>query len=595
MKKFILGMLTITALMMFTGCAEEEETPVAPAPKYAVKLADSAVLDAEKSYFLITVDNAKRVDNVTLKREQGETDASYNYRYEKAVGDAIAKGVHIEVQGNGLDTKTTVLNKDNGTLIDITKPVLVLVKERLPQPSKPGAKPTGKGSYQIQILIKADAAINARSIYLTVDKQKFLYNNFAVKPARIYTDEFGNPVTSLNVPDDVRNDRGEVIKKGYNLISLPNNVNVYTYDSNTKEAVGPVKAGVDVTGNVDNTKVAAPFVISDYSVKTTANTKGFESCLKDGKTKCGINVSGYEITGTDRKLILKTETVMDAKSKLSVPAVVELPLYGSKNFGYHIAPRASSFLDVAESVAVFDIEIDKNHSNITVDNISVANESFTKVTEAEQQNAKLEAKQYVVKNGKIKNKFELIMLASSAATQAATVEGLIINIDGSSTVFTSSQIKANKIAEAFIDGVKLDKPYQLTYDAATGSNPNENLTNVTLKINSFGKQPTLYTYNGKDITATVFNINLKQISATTGVLSITAKECKQDAVAVDCVFAVSAVKDITADNSATDGKVTITFEDQQTTSAKTQLPETTIQFFTTNATAAPAEPEKQEK
>ncbi len=577
MKKFLLGMLTITALMMFTGCAEEEDTPVAAAPKYAVKLADSTVLDAENSYFLITVDNAKKVDNVTLKKEPGESEEAYQYRLDKAVAEAKSKGTYIKVEGNGVQTETTVLNKDNGTLNDETKPVLVLVKERAATPNKPN-KPKAKASkneFQIQILIKANDAVKARSIYLTVDRQKFLYNNFKIMPLRTWTDEFGNPVTSLNVPDDVKNESGNVVKKGVNMISMPSKVNVYSYDKTTKEAVGPVPADSNITGKL-SANLAAPYVIDNYKVDTTATIKGFPSCLKDGKGKCGINISGYYETGIDKVLSVSTDTAMNKTTK--VASSFSLPLYGTKTFGYTISPRASSYLEEQSSVAVFDIKVDAA-AGIAADQITV--QGLEKAQDTVQS---LTDKQYVIKTDKTDNSvFNIVMLASTAATQAATAEGLVISVKGANTVFTSSQVKVSKMAEVYIAGEKIDKPYQLIYNSSVPEGLSDK-TKVYLKINSFGPAPVLYSYTGGNINTIPFGVTLKTINPSNGI-SVDKGTCVEGQQAVDCEFSVSATQNI---SSNTPSNVTVNFEDG-IQDGTTQLPATEIQFFTTNVASEEAE------
>ena len=327
MRKLIITILTVMAALSLYGCAEEENSPASSSRVYSVELKSNTVLDAENSYFLIEVNNAEEIEDVVLSKEEGETDEEYMSRYNYAVSEAEAKGTYILVEGLGLDLKTVVLNKDNGT---VTNPVdnntLVIVK-------KEAATSTKQEEYKIQILLDARTAVKAKSVAVTVGNQRFLFNDFNVKPARIWKDENGNTITSINVPENEKDDKQEVIKKGINVISEPVKVPVYSYDSVNKAVAGPVDAKTDITDLI-NTNSASPFVIKNYSVTEDINAgiQGFSGCITNGADKCGITIYGYNTISTEKELLLNITSTLNngADSNVAVTSSPVLLLKGTK-------------------------------------------------------------------------------------------------------------------------------------------------------------------------------------------------------------------------------------------------------------------------
>ena len=114
MGKFTIKALAfLLVIFVMAGCSEDSTTTNA-GKSFVVNLVEDTVADTEGSYFLITVDGAEEIDNVTVDRIEGESEETYNSRLAKAVSDAKSRGLYINVASTLLNAKTVVLNKDNG-------------------------------------------------------------------------------------------------------------------------------------------------------------------------------------------------------------------------------------------------------------------------------------------------------------------------------------------------------------------------------------------------------------------------------------------------------------------------------------------------
>ena len=248
MGKFtIKALVFLLVIFVMAGCSEDSTTTNA-GKTFEVKLVESTVADTEGSYFLITVDGAEEIDNA------------------KSLSDAKSRGLYINIASTQLNATTVVLNKDNGTLTDASKGVLILVK-----------KDESENSYQIQILLDARKAVLSEFVNIQVGNQKLLFSDFYLKKPRIFTDLSGKEISVIDVPQNDLSDKDKP-KIGTNIILDVADVNVYGYDSVKKEAAGPLKVdyGIKLAANT-----IEPFILADY--RQGAEIPG---CLYGGRKKC---------------------------------------------------------------------------------------------------------------------------------------------------------------------------------------------------------------------------------------------------------------------------------------------------------------------
>ena len=578
MRKLIITILTVMAALSLYGCAEEENSPASSSRVYSVELKSNTVLDAENSYFLIEVNNAEEIEDVVLAKEEGETDEEYMSRYNYAVSEAKAKGTYILVEGLGLDLQTVVLNKDNGTVTNaVENKTLVIVK-------KEAATSTKQEEYKIQILLDARTAVKAKSVAVTVGNQRFLFNDFNVKPARIWKDENGNTITSINVPENEKDDKQEVIKKGINVISEPVKVPVYSYDSVNKAVAGPVDAKTDITGLI-NTNSALPFEIDNYSVTEDINAgiQGFSGCIANGADKCGITISGYKTISTEKELLLNITSTLNngADSNVAVTSSPVLLLKGTKPVEYNILPVTSMYLDVENSAAIFDVKATTNNT-ISSSNIQVAGKyngtnDFT--AGGADASATLTTGTYIIKEIELNKHYRIFMLAKDAATAAAN-GGLIITVNGETNTYTANEVMVGNISYGYIAGNKLIDNYKLKLNSAT---------KIEIKLNYFGAVPTLYTYNSSGDAASLFTTEqtfIPNLSPITNgaAIQVSNSTCTANSAAVNCTFTVTATQSITSANATTTGNIILPYVDGDSSTGTVTLPSTQLNFYTTEDT-----------
>lgn len=578
MKKFIITILTvITALSLF-GCAEEESSPVDTRRVYSVTLKDNTVLDAENSYFLIEVNNAEEIPDTVLTQEEGETNEEYEYRYNKAVAEAYAKGTYILVEGLGLDKETVVLNKDNGTITGIDNKTLVLVK-------KEEAVDNQQAVYQIQILLDAKTAVNARSVAVTVGNQRFLFNNFNISPARIWKNENGDTITSIYVPDNVTNDKGGITKKGINVISEPVNIPVYSYDSTNKVAVGPFYANTDISGLVTSETIT-PFAVEDYAVSENleAGITAFPGCIANGQSTCGLTIFGYQTLSTEKNLELPITTTFNTGAEtttaLSVTSKPSLLIKGTKPVEYDIHSLTSMYLEATDSAAIFDVKA-VNGNTISQTDIQVTGKyngtaDFTDGSSSN--NGSIATGTYIIKEITQNSHYRIFMLAGEAANAAAN-GGLIITVKDEANTYTANDVMTGKISYGYIAGNKLTNNYKLKVNSAAS---------IDIKLNYFGATPTLYKYNSSGNTADLYTTSqtfspvLSTVNQGTAI-QVSNGTCSTSAAAVDCTLTVTATQEITSANASTNGTVTLSYTDGDSSSETVTLPSTQLIFYTTEA------------
>lgn len=574
MKKLILTILTVLTALALAGCAEEENNAVTNLGRvYTAELANNTVLDADNSYFVVNVNNAVEIPNTVVERVEGETDEEYNYRYTKAVQEAYSKGVNIKVEGIGLDAQTIVLNKDNGTITDSTKNnTLVIVKKEEATDTKPGL-------YQIQVLLHAKTAVNAKNVTISVGNQKFLFNNFNVKPARIWRDMNENEITTIHIPDNVTDDRGDVVKKGISIVSEPVKVDLYAYDNVNKKVEGPKAATNDITGLITKDMVA-PFVIEDFVDNSTI----LAGCLENGQYKCGITIYSYETISTEKTLSLTLAN--NLTDTLTVNSISSILVKGTKPVEYNILPLTSMYLEETNSAAIFDVKATTGNT-ITAADIKVTGTyngaaQFTEDTTA----TSLTTGKYIIKEITPNSHYRLFILASEAAAAAANdaAGNLVISVKGHNHTYKSTDLSVGKISYAYIAGNKINSNYKIKQGEATS---------IDIKLNYFGPKPALYTYNSAGNAANFFTTektfmpNLNTVNSGTS-LQVNNGTCTQNAQAVDCTLTVTANNAITSANAATAGNVILSYTDVDSTSTPITLPNTQINFYTTEDTTTTA-------
>lgn len=573
MKKFILTILTVLTALALAGCAEEKNTVTNEGKVYTAELASNTVLDTDNSYFLINIGNAVEIPDTVVERVAGETDAEYNYRYNKAVQEAYAKGVNVKVEGIGLDYETIVLNKDNGTQTDpnVSKTLVIVKKEE--------ATEMKDAVYQIQVLLHAKTAANAKSVVVSVGKQKFLFNNLNVKPARIWLDENGNEVTSISVPQEQYDDLGNITKKGINLISEPVKVDLYAYDNTNKKVAGPVSA-VNKISTLITQDMISPYVIEDYTVNAADGGQTLAGCITNGEYRCGITISGYNTISTEKTLALNLTNQIDTTA---VTSVTNLLVKGTKPVEYKILPLTTMYLEEANSAAIFDVKATTGNTIASTDitvtgTYNSTSNVFAPATDATQ----LTSGKYIVQQITPNTHYRIFMLASEAAYAAANdaAGNLIITVKGEKNTYKSNEVKVGKISYAYIAGNKLPANYKIGLNVPT---------KVDIKLNYFGPTPTLYKFdnaatNTLYTTATTFSPNLNS-TTNGGSVTISNNTCAESSAATDCSFTVTATSAITS--SAGTGNVSLTYNDAAQTSPVT-LPGTTVNFYTTEDTTTTA-------
>lgn len=574
MKKFILTVLTVLTALALAGCAEEENDTVTNQGKvYTAELASNTVLDAENSYFVININNAEEIPDTVVERIEGETDAEYNYRYNKAVQEAYAAGVNIKVEGIGLDYETIVLNKDNGTITDPSKSnTLIIVK-------KEEATDIKDAVYQIQVLLHARTAVNAKSAAVTVGHQTFLFNDFNIKQSRIWTDESGNQISSIHIPQNEVDEKDDIIKKGINLISEPVKVDLYAYDSTNVKVEGPITVNSDIS-NLISSDMITPFVIDDYAINNEEIGDIFPGCISNGMYKCGITISGYQTISTEKNMSV---IIPNQLGVVSVDAVTNLLVKGTKPVEYQIEPLTSMYLEEENSAAIFDVKATTGNT-IASNEITVTGKynstsaDFAPATD----NTQLLTGTYLIKEITQGTHYRIFMLASEAAYAAANdaAGNLVITVKGEKNTYKSNEVNVGKISYAYIAGNKLPAKYKIGVNVPT---------KVDIKLNYFGPAPTLYKYsdtatNTLYTTATVFAPNLNTFT-NGGSVTISENTCAKNNPATDCSFIVTANSSITS--TAGTGNVSLAYNDGASTSP-VSLPGTTINFYTTEDTTTTA-------
>ncbi len=532
MKKIIVTMLSVTALLFVTGCDDTKEEQPVTGNSYSVRLADNTVLDADNSYFLITIDNADVVEPL----DNMYFESLSEYDKEVVLREREERGVFVKVEGYGLDAETVVLAGDNGTLTDTTQNTLILAKEN-------GNK------MQIQVLLKAREAVKAKLVYLTVEKQKMLFNNFNVASARIWTDKDGNEITTINVPDNITNpETQEITQKGIDVISLPVDVSVYTYQTiaNGKMvAAGPVKASTailpDAFTDVNNTK----FIFDNY---TTAD-KSLPGCLNianDTTVACGLNIAGFHSINTEYTLAMETLTTVESAN---VTAQNPLLIKGIKPVTYEIRPLTSTYINATASHAVFDVKAIGEGNTITADSILVTGacgaSGFTKDTTND---STINACGYVVQQITANSHYRIFMNAKEAADAAADINHLVISVNGENHTYTKSEVMLKDAASAYIGGVPLTQPYKLiTSNDTTGHAAADLAVTVNVIPNYFGTDPKIYNYkhNGSaaDLFTTETQFTLSSINipaSSNNGLTVVASNCSNAATLDNCYFDVKA-------------------------------------------------------
>lgn len=573
MKKFILTILTVLTALALAGCAEEKNTVTNEGKVYTAELASNTVLDTDNSYFLINIGNAVEIPDTVVERVAGETDAEYNYRYNKAVQEAYAKGVNVKVEGIGLDYETIVLNKDNGTQTDPTvSNTLVIVK-------KEEATEMKDAVYQIQVLLHAKTAANAKSVVVSVGNQKFLFNNLNVRPARIWLDENGNEVTSISVPQDQYDDLGNIVKKGINLISEPVKVDLYAYDNTNKVVAGPVSA-VNKISTLITTDMISPYVIEDYTVNAADGGQTLAGCITNGDYRCGITISGYNTISTERTLTLSLTNQIDTTA---VTSVTNLLVKGTKPVEYTISPLTTVYLDTTNSAAIFDVKATTGNTIASTDiTVTGTYNSTSNVFAAATDTTQLTSGTYIIQEITAGTHYRIFMLASEAAYAAANdaAGNLIITVKGENNTYKSNEVKVETISYAYIADNKLPANYKIGLNVPT---------KVDIKLNYFGPTPTMYEYNNTAAnslytTSSPFSPALNSFTNGSGV-TITNNTCTTSANAVDCSFTVTAPAAITSADAAANGFVTLSYTNGATVQT---LPGTTINFYTTEDTTTTA-------
>lgn len=573
MKKLILTILTVLSVLALAGCAEEDNNAVTNLGRiYTAELANNTVLDADNSYFVINVNNAVEIPDTVLERAEGETDQEYNYRYEKAVQEAYSKGVNIKVEGVGLDLETIVLNKDNGTVTNsATSNTLVIVKKEEATETKPGV-------YQIQVLLHAKTAVNAKSVVLNVGNQRFLFNNFNVKKARIWKDMNENEITTIHIPDNETDDRGEIIKKGISIVSEPVKVDLYAYDNVNKKVEGPRAANNDISGLI-TANMIAPFTIEDYN----DNSSVLSGCVTNGQYKCGITIYGYETISTEK--ILSLNIANNLTDTLTVTSESPILVKGTKPVEYNILPLTSMYLEAANSAAIFDVKATTGNTiaktDITVTGSYNGTAQFTEDTTA----TTLTTGTYIVKEIVANTHYRIFMLASEAAAAAAndTTGNLVISVKGHNHTYKASDLSVGKISYGYIEGNKINNNYKISQSIETS---------IDIKLNYFGATPALYTYdsagtNTNYTTVKPFIPNLSTITSGTS-LAVSNGTCTQNAQAVNCTLTVTANTSITSAQAASNGYVTLSYTDVDASATPVTLPNTQINFYTTEDTTTAA-------
>ena len=532
MKKIIVTMLSVTALLFVTGCDDTKEEQPVTGNSYSVRLADNTVLDADNSYFLITIDNADVVEPL----DNMYFESLSEYDKEVVLREREERGVFVKVEGYGLDAETVVLAGDNGTLTDTTQNTLILAKEN-------GNK------MQIQVLLKARQAVKAKLVYLTVEKQKMLFNNFNVASARIWTDKDGNEITTINVPDNITNpETQEITQKGIDVISLPVDVSVYTYQTiaNGKMvAAGPVKASTAILPNAFTDDNNTKFIFDNY---TTAD-KSLPGCLNianDTTVACGLNIAGFHSINTEYTLAMETLTTVESAN---VTAQSPLLIKGIKPVTYEIRPLTSTYINATASHAVFDVKAIGEGNTITADSILVTGacgaSGFTKDTTND---STINACGYVVQQITANSHYRIFMNAKEAADAAADINHLVISVNGENHTYTKSEVMLKDAASAYIGGVPLTQPYKLiTSNDTTGNAAADLAVTVNVIPNYFGTDPKIYNYkhNGSaaDLFTTETQFTLSSINipaSSNNGLTVVASNCSNAATLDNCYFDVKA-------------------------------------------------------
>lgn len=562
MGKFTIKALAfLLVIFVMAGCSEDSTTTNA-GKSFVVNLVEDTVADTEGSYFLITVDGAEEIDNATVDRIEGESEETYNSRLAKAVSDAKSRGLYINVASTLLNATTVVLNKDNGTLTDAGKSVLILVKKD-DTPQADGNE--SANSYQIQILLDARKAVLSEFVNIQVGNQKLLFSDFYLQKPRIFTDLNGKEIAVIDIPQDDLSDKDNQ-KIGTNIILDVADVNVYGYDSVKKEAVGPLKVdyGIKLAANA-----IEPFKLADYR-------QGGEipGCLSDGSKKCGLNISGW--FNLERNFVLSfTNNINDSES---ITTEASLLVRGTMPKEYTVTPYRTKYLDNTTissqpSVAIFDVEAAMEGRVLQLQDISVMGKcgdtGFQLLTPSDNNIGKC---QYVVKEIEANKNFRIFVSAVEASYAAAN-DGLNIKIKDDDNTFTGSDISASNISFGEKNGGVLD-----TYKLAVHQK-----TMINVKLNFFGPEPAVFSYNNsgskdnKWTTETLFTPVLSNHTYN-GNISFTILNynvCKNNSNAVDCEVEVTASNTIGISNPAA-----LTFSYTAGTESSVLLPNTVINFYT---------------
>lgn len=563
MGKFTIKMLIFLLIIFVTVGCSEDSTPTNIGKSFDVKLVENTVADAEGSYFLITVDGAQEIDDVVVDRIEGESEETYNSRYEKALNDAKSRGLYIKVFSSQLNAETVVLNKSNGTLTDVNNGVLILVKkEDIALEDETESMNT---SYQIQILLDARKADASGAVNIQVGNQKILFNDFQLKKPRIFTDLNGNEIKVIDIPDNDFSDKDNP-KIGTNIILDVVNVNVYGYDNQKKEAVGPFQVDYRIQLNKET---IAPFLLDDY-------TQGgeFSGCLSDGSQKCGLNISGYHSLSKD--FILSFENKINDTDVITTNA--SLVARGTMPKEYSIMPYRANYLDNTNvsnqsSVAIFDV--DANMGSISLQDISVAGKcdsgQFSLVNNPADNT--INKCNYIVKEIEANKNFRIFINAVDAAYAAAN-GNLNIKIKNDDNIFTSNDVRVDKISYGEKNGGVLDI-YKLSVNQAT---------KIKVRLNSFGQSPKVFSYNNsgskddKWTTETQFMPVLSSVTKNGSInYTLDNSDCKINSNAVDCDVTVTATDNINKSNAENN---TLTFAYTAGTASLVSLPNTVIKFYT---------------
>ena len=243
------------------------------------------------------------------------------------------------------------------------------------------------------------------------------------------------------------------------------------------------------------------------------------------------------------------------------------------------------YLEATNSAAIFDVKATTGNT-ITAADIKVTGTYNGVLLADDSSNTTLTTGKYMIKEITANSHYRVFMLASEAAAAAANdaAGNLVISVKGHNHTYKSTDVSVGKISYAYIAGNKINSNYKIKQGQATS---------IDIKLNYFGPKPALYTYdNNAGINANytsmqTFIPNFSGVTNGTS-LSITNNTCTPNAQAVDCTLTVTANNAITSANAGTNGYVTLSYTDADTTATKVTLPSSTINFYTTEDTTTTA-------